>query len=76
MKNVYIDFMSYVKKLTYLRITKKRPVPKLRNDKWLSDLCFLIEIARKLQLNILLQGKTNLIIDVFNHIKAHQKKSL
>jgi len=56
---------------------KQRPVPELRNDKWLLDIWFLIDIVEKLnQLNLLLQGKNNLIIDTFNHIKAFQKKLL
>jgi len=53
----------------------KRPIPELRCDKWLLDLCFLVDIIEKLnQLNISLQGKNNLIIDSFNHINAFQKK--
>lgn len=56
---------------------KQIPVPELRNDEWLLDLCFLVNIVEKLnQLNISLQGKDNLIIDMFNHIKAFQKKLL
>lgn len=56
---------------------KQRPVPELRNDEWLLDLCFSVDIVEKLnQLNISLQGKDNLIIDTFNHIKAFQKKLL
>lgn len=56
---------------------KPRPVPELRNDEWLLDLCFLVDIVEKLnQLNISSQGKDNLVIDTFNHIKAFQKKLL
>lgn len=56
---------------------KQRSVPELKNDEWLLDLCFLVDIVEKLnQLNISLQGKNNLIIDTFNHIKAFQKKLL
>ena len=56
---------------------KPRPVPELRNYEWLLDLCFLVDVVEKLnQLNISLQGKDNLIIDTFNHIKAFPKKLL
>jgi len=56
---------------------KQRLVPELRNYEWLLDLCFLVDIVEKLnQLNISLQGKNNLIIDTFNHIKLFKKKLL
>ena len=52
-------------------------MPELRNDEWLLDLCFLVDIVNKLnELNISLQGKDNLIVDTFNHIRAFQKKLL
>jgi len=55
----------------------QRPVLELRNDEWLLDLCFLMDIVEKFnQLNISLQGKDDLIIDIFNHINAFQKKLL
>lgn len=54
---------------------KGKPVEELKNDEWLLDLCFLVDIVEKLnQLNLELQGKDNIIIDSFNHIKAFQKK--
>ena len=56
---------------------KPRPVPELRNDEWLLDLYFFVDIVEELnQLNISLQVKDNLIIDTFNPIKAFQKKLL
>ena len=52
-------------------------MPELRNDEWLLNLCFLVDIVNKLnELNISLQGKDNLIVDTFNHIRAFQKKLL
>ena len=43
---------------------KKFFMPELRDEEWLSDLCFLVNIVNKLnEINILLQGKDNLIVD-------------
>lgn len=75
MEDVYGDFISHVKKLTCLSMTNKNQyLLQLRNNKLLLDLCFLVDIFKKLnQLNISCRGK-KLIIDIFNHNKAFQKK--
>lgn len=53
------------------------PIPELRNEEWLQDLCFLVNITEKLnQLNMELQGQNNLITDACNLIKAFQMKLL
>ena len=56
---------------------ERTPVSNLNDNKWLLDLCFLVDITEKInQLNKDLRGQDNLIIDACNHIKAFQTKLL
>ena len=53
------------------------PVSELRNEDWLQDLCFCVEITEKLnQLNMELQGENNLVIDAFISTKSFKMKLL
>ncbi|KAI7791300.1 putative general transcription factor II-I repeat domain-containing protein 2-like [Triplophysa rosa] len=47
------------------------------DQKWLSDLAFLVDITELLNvLNVLLQGKDQIITQLFDHVKAFKQKLL
>ena len=47
------------------------PIPQLEDEKWLLDLCFLVDITTKLnELNKKLQGKDKLITDCYEDVQA------
>lgn len=53
------------------------PVAKLRNEEWLQDVCFLVEITEIESVKYgEFQGQNNVITDACNFIKAFQIKLL
>lgn len=56
---------------------KEKAVPELSDGKWLTDLAFLVDITSHLNdLNIKLQGKDQLVTNLFDHIRTFQTKLL
>lgn len=55
--------------------SKGKPVPEFENENWLVDLAFLVDITAHLnELNIRLQGKNQLINDMFQTVMAFEIK--
>ena len=51
------------------------PVPELRNEDWLQDLCFCVEITEKFNhLNMELLDQNNLVTDALISIKSFKIK--
>ena len=54
---------------------KDHHVPELQNESWQIDLAFLVDITTHLnELNTKLQGKNQLVTQLYEHIKAFQLK--
>ena len=54
---------------------KDHHVPELQNESWQMDLAFLVDITTHLnELNTKLQGKNQLVTQLYEHIKAFQLK--
>ncbi|XP_010771180.1 general transcription factor II-I repeat domain-containing protein 2A, partial [Notothenia coriiceps] len=55
--------------------SKQRPVPELENEKWLGDLAFMCDITEHLNsLNVKLQGRKQLITEMWDSVKAFELK--
>jgi hypothetical protein len=52
-----------------------KPIPQLSDDKWILELAFLVDITTSLnELNVKLQGKVELLCDMFSDVKAFEIK--
>lgn len=54
---------------------KGKPIPELSSETWILDLAFLVDITEHLNLlNVKLQGRNQLITDVYGNVKAFEMK--
>ena len=70
-------FFDIIQEIDLFFIQKCEQIIILSNPEWINDLAFLVDITRYLnELNTKLQGKDQLITDLFSHINAFKVKLL
>jgi hypothetical protein len=70
-------FFYIIQEIDVFFIQKCEQIIVLSDPKWINDLAFLVDITRYLkELNTKLQGKDQLITDLFSHINALKVKLL
>jgi hypothetical protein len=54
---------------------KGKPLPEFSDEDWISDFAFLVDMTQHLNdLNLQLQGRNQLVNDIFAHVKAFEVK--
>jgi hypothetical protein len=54
---------------------KEKPLPEFSDEDWISDFVFLVDMTQHLNdLNLQLQGRNQLVNDIFAHVKAFEVK--
>jgi hypothetical protein len=54
---------------------KGKPLPEFSNEDWISDFAFLVDMTQHLNdLNLQLQGRNQLVNDIFTHVNAFEVK--
>ncbi|CAK1593792.1 unnamed protein product [Parnassius mnemosyne] len=68
-------FLNLIEEIGIFLAEKQRDVPELKNPDWLCDLAFLVDITNHLNvLNTRLQGKNQLISQLYAHLKMRQSQ--
>lgn len=68
-------FLNLIDEIEIFLTDKKKDVPEIKNPDWLCDLGFLVDITNHLNvLNTRLQGKDQLISQLYSHILFFQNK--
>lgn len=68
-------FLNLIEEIQLFLAEKKNDVPELDNPDWLCDLAFLVDITNHLNvLNTRLQGKDQLISQLYSHVSSFQCK--
>lgn len=68
-------FLNLIEEIGIFLAEKQRDVPELKNPDWLCDLAFLVDITNHLNvLNTRLQGKNQLISQLYAHVSSFQCK--
>ncbi|CAB3221837.1 unnamed protein product [Arctia plantaginis] len=68
-------FLNLIEEIKIFLAEKQRDVPELKNPDWLCDLAFLVDITNHLNvLNTRLQGKNQLISQLYAHVASFQCK--
>ncbi|XP_072377810.1 general transcription factor II-I repeat domain-containing protein 2-like [Diabrotica undecimpunctata] len=67
--------LNLIEEIEIFLAEKQRDVPELKNPDWLCDLAFLVDITNHLNvLNTRLQGKNQLISQLYAHVSSFQCK--
>ena len=67
-------FFKLVSEVKDFMESKGKPIPQLSDNKWVTDLAFIVDIAELISdLNLKLQGRNQLVNALFSHIKASKE---